>query len=231
MKYFTLLLLFVAPFWSSAQQCTHSIPTPVSSSGGGIYHVFSDSTIDDQDGSVYYVCEGVHLTVQYSAGCTYFLESNALLTINDHAGDAVFAKGNCIIVDNTTEGIVVTKEASSSFSKPLLPSAAVIFTCATMLYDYSLIGGVSPCGGVNGIHDINTPSLMMYPNPVSSHEMLNFNQEVRNVAIFNFNGQLVSQENNLNQKSLALSNLFPGLFIIEAELSNGQLVRNKIVIQ
>ena len=93
-----LIIWFSSALYS--QNCEHIIPAASNTPSSGIYHVFNDSTIYDQDGSIYYICSGVHLTVEWSGGSVYYMEENSQLTILDSGGDAVYAKGNCVITKN-----------------------------------------------------------------------------------------------------------------------------------
>lgn len=193
MKKIIALLLIVSSLSGFAQVCTHTIPSPNSIPGGGIYHVSNDSTINDQDGSIYYLCSGVHLTVEGSAGCTYYLEDNCQLTIKAHDGDIVNAKGYCTIIDSSSQSIVVNKEVSSTFLKPFMPSLGIVFTCSSMVYDYSLVGGSSPCSQTTGVNDFIKASISLYPNPTDENFSIDLGEKYQtlSVTIIDMSGRII----------------------------------------
>ena len=232
MKTILPLLFILFTFNSTAQQnCNQIVPPALGNSTGGIYHVFNDSTITNGDGLLFYICSGAHLTVNSSAGNVYLMEDNSQLTINAHDGDVIFAKGNCTIIDNTIENIVVNKEASSSFSKPNMPSNGTVFTCPSMVFDYSWFGGVSPCGQINGIEDIETEQLIIYPNPASSGESIFFNNDIHSLRLYNLNGKLVFEALNINTNNIQLPKLNAGLYIAKVSSISGIDRQLKINIQ
>jgi hypothetical protein len=194
------ITLLTLPLCGFAQICNHTIPSPATVPGGGVYHVSSDSTIDDQDGSIYYLCSGVHLTVDGSAGCTYYLEDSCQITIKAHNGDVVNAKGYCTIIDSTSQSIVVNKEVTSTFSKPFMPSLGIVFTCSPMVYDYSLVGGSSPCANSTSINDYDLDFVSLYPNPTNQYFSIDLgeNHQSLKVTITDISGRLVQSENYAN---------------------------------
>ena len=232
MKTILPLLFFFLIFTTKAQQSCNQIVYPaIGNSTGGSFHVYNDSTITDGDGLLFYICSGVHLTVNSSAGNVYLMEDNSLLTINAHNGDHIFAKGNCTIIDNTTASITVNKEASSTFSKPNMPSAASVFTCNSMVFDYSMVGGNSPCDQINGIDAYKNEQLIIYPNPTNSGEFIFFNNEVQSLKLFNINGELVFEALNINSNNIQLPNLTTGLYIARISSSTGKEEQLKMNIK
>jgi hypothetical protein len=194
------IMLMVLPLSGFAQICNHTIPQPAAVQGGGIYHVSSDSTIDDQDGSIYYLCSNVHLTVEGSAGCTYYLEDNCQLTIKAHNGDIVNAKGYCTIIDSTSQSIVINKEVTSTFSKPFMPSLGIVFTCSPMIYDYSLVGGSTPCANSTSIYDYDFPLVSVYPNPTNQYFSIDLAENYQDIkiTITDISGRLVKSKSYAN---------------------------------
>ena len=194
------IILLTLPLSGFAQVCNHTIPSPATVPGGGVYHVSSDSIIDDQDGSIYYLCSGVHLTVEGSAGCTYYLEDSCQLTIMAHNGDVVNAKGYCTIIDSTSQSIVINKELTSTFSKPSMPTLGIVFTCSPMIYDYSLIGGSTPCANSTSIDDYDLALVSLYPNPTSQYFSIDLgkNHQSLKITITDISGRLVQSESYAN---------------------------------
>ena len=232
MKTILPLLFILFTFNSTAQQsCNQLIPPAIGNSNGGVFHVHNDSTITNGDGLLFYICSGAHLTVNYSVGNIYLMEDNSLLTINAHDGDAVFAKGNCTIIDNTIENIVVNKESSSSFSKPNMPNAAIVFTCPTMVFDYSWFSGVSPCGQINGLNEYQKKRLIAYPNPIENGGSLFFNEEINTLKLYNFSGKLVFESLNIKSNNIHLPDLNTGFYIAKISSKKEKEIQLKINIQ
>jgi hypothetical protein len=194
------IILLTLPLSGFAQVCNHTIPSPATVPGGGVYHVSSDSIINDQDGSIYYLCSGVHLTVEGSAGCTYYLEDSCQITIKAHNGDVVNAKGYCTIIDSTSQSIIVNKEVTSTFSKPFMPSLGIVFTCSPMVYEYSLVGGSTPCANSTSIGDYDLALVSLYPNPTTQYFSIDLgeNHQSIKINITDISGRLVQSMNYAN---------------------------------
>ena len=214
-----------------AQQCSQPVFPHVPGQSGGNYHIFSDTTINDPNGSNYYVCGGVTLTMSYSAGCNYQLEAGANLIIQDHAGDNVLAKGNCSITDNSTENIVITKEASTTVSKPNAPLSAIVFTCSTVTFDYSPVGGSSPCGSVAGINENSDSSIRIFPNPVNTGTAVQFSEPMKSVVLYDASGRLIFSLENDGITELSTSGLQQGLYLIRGTSIHGTLIEQRITVR
>jgi hypothetical protein len=231
MKTIIYTTLFLLAGNASAQTCNFVIPPHVPVPGGGSYHIYSNTTINDQDGSTYYICAGLNVVVEYSAGCNYVLEDGVTLTLNDHEGDNIIAKGNCTVVDNTTEGVVINMEATSTFSKPNLPSAGVVFICGTMVYDYSVVGGSSPCSGAG----IETPEVdqafLLYPNPIEGNGVLNVGTDISEVHICDLTGRRVASYQDLSQSFITLDNLGTGIFVVRMKTVRGTQQSSRLVVK
>ena len=157
--------------------------------------------------------------------------NNSQLTINNHIGDGIWAKGNCTIVDNTTESIGVYKEASSTFSKPNMPSAAVIYNCPAMVFDYSMVGGSSTCGQSNDLNEYQKKTLITYPNPVKNGGSLFFSEEINTLNLYNLNGELVFEFLNIKSDNIHLPKLTAGLYIAKISSNKAKQIQVKINIQ
>jgi hypothetical protein len=233
MKSILPLLFILFTFNSTAQQsCNQAVPLAAGDSTGGSFHVYNDSTITNGDGLLFYICSSAHLTVNSSAGNVYLMEDNSQLTINaQDGGDVVLAKGNCTIIDNTIEFTIINKESSSSFSKPNMPSGALIYTCPSMVFDYSMVGGSSPCSQINRIETIETEQLIIYPNPASSGESIFFNNDIHSLRLYSLNGKLVFEALNINTDNIELPNLTAGLYIAKMSSKKEKEIQLKINIQ
>jgi len=214
----------------SAQNCTQIVYPHVEVGGVGSIHILSDTTISDQDGSSYYICAGVSVIMNSSTGCNYMLEDGANLTINQHDGDNVIAKGNCTIIDNTDEGIVVTMEASSTFSKPSMPGAAVIITCPSVVFDYSQVGGSAPCQLASIESNSLNESFLVSPNPVNGSGILNLGMNASDVQFIDLTGRIVANYHDLNATSIKLD-LESGLFLVRAVSASGRLYTSRIIVE
>lgn len=215
---------------ASAQMCNYIIAPHAEVGGVGNIHITSDTTILSNDGSNFYICSGVTMVINYSAGSNYELEDGVTLTINDHAGDNVAAKGNCTIIDNSVESIVVTKEASSTFSKPNMPLGAVIFTCANMVFDYAQVGGSSPCSTASLESDNELGKFNIYPNPLKGSTELNFGVEVSDIKIFDLTGRMVADYQNVNNTSFKLD-INSGVFFVQAILVSGLIRSSRLIVE
>ena len=224
MKKSLLFIIVVCAFNVSAQNCSHTIPPAAGGpGGGGIYHIFSDTAITDQSGSVYYVCSGVKLTMQYSAGSAYYLENNCTLSIIDHDGDVVNAKGNCTITDNSSEGIIVNKEASSTFSKPNMTAAGIVYTCSPTVFNYGQVGGNSPCNPPLEIQKLDLGSITVSPNPSNGMFNIDLGEAYQNVQfeICDLSGKAIHFQNYLVGQTFKLDFEAPaGVYLLKVRTSN-----------
>lgn len=201
-----------------AQLCSHVIPIHAVSQGVGSFHITSDATMPHNTGSSFYVCSGVHLTIQGSDGCNYFLEDGAMLTILDHDGDNVIAKGNCTIVDQSTSTLVVTSEASTTVSKPNDPFGVVQFTCTSMVFDYQLFGGFAPCS--LSLEENHSEQLGIYPNPATTGQSIHFDESVNSVTITDMSGRVIKTQ-VMESNDLSLNGIDTGYYLITAIRENG----------
>ena len=159
---FFLIFLFCGNFYLKAQQCNVSIPFMY-------VKVSNDQTIDATFAipPIFWVCEGVKLTITASAGSTFYLEQNASITFVDSDGDAVWAKPGCVVTNNSSESIAVTCNSSTVTLNNTGSGNIVPLACSSVTYNYSLVGG-SPCLATpGGIHDYaEIIPVILYPNPV-----------------------------------------------------------------
>ncbi|MCR9172114.1 MAG: T9SS type A sorting domain-containing protein [bacterium] len=228
MKTLLLAFLLTAPVAINAQMCSHVIFPHVVSQGVGSYHITSDATMPYNDGSNFYVCAGVHLTMQGSAGSSYYLEDGAMLTLLDHDGDAVFAKGNCTIVDESTETLVVTCESSTTISKPNDPFNYVQMLCANMVFDYQQVGGSAPCS--LNLQEESSEQLEIFPNPVQEGQPVSFSSNVAFVSITDLSGRVVLRESEIHSKELSIGTLNKGYYVITARTENGSVLTSRLQV-
>lgn len=225
--YFTLLMLIST--YSIGQTCSQVIYPQAMQQGGSNVHVKSDTTINDSDGSNYYICAGLNVIVANSAGCNYQLENNVTLTINNHNGDVVFAKGNCTIIDNTIEGIVVNKEATSTFSKPNNTMAGIVYNCANMVFDYSQVGGSAPCQVASIDEELINNTI--FPNPIQESGLLHIGQNIENASIYNLSGSLIVNFNEIVNEKIKLYGIDKGIYILLLKSNSGQVLSIRLIIE
>lgn len=82
------------------------------------------------------------------------------------------------------------------------------------------------CSPILSATDINKKEIRMYPNPVK--ETLNFSEEVSNLKITDLSGRVIKQVSTA-AKSINLSYLAKGIYIISATAKSGETVSRKIV--
>lgn len=229
MKTLFASLLALLPLSLSAQLCNHVIPIHAVSQGTGSFHITSDVTMPFNDGSNFYVCAGVHLTIEGSAGCNYYLEEGAMLTIEDQDGDNVFAKGNCVITDLSTETLVVTSESSTTISKPNAPFNLVQLTCTNMVYDYQLVGGSAPCS--LDLEEESQENVQVYPNPATNGQEIHFSATIAALTITDFSGRIVRKEVDINDEKLVIETIEAGTYLLHVVKADGTNATTRLQIQ
>jgi len=221
-------MLFISGV-ANSQICSQTIYPHVVSQGVGSFHVTADTTMPYNDGSDFYVCAGVHLTMTGSAGSNYVLEDGASLTLMDHGGDNVFAKSNCTITDYSTETLVVTGEANTTISKPNDAFNFVFMTCPSMVYDYSLVGGSAPCSVLN-VSEIEKAEISIFPNPVNQTGVLNFGVELQSFELIDLSGRVVQSNFDLNSDYVNLEGVEKGVFIARMQALLGEYHSERIIV-
>lgn len=192
-----------------------------------MYHIYNDSTINDLDGSAYYICSGVQVIVEASAGSIYYMEDNSEIIILSQSGDVVNAKANCVIIDSTSQNIIVNKEASSTFLKPFMTSLGIVFTCEPMLFDYSLIGGTSPCNIINDISHLQNENLTLYPNPTNGNFTVDLGERYSSISttITDLTGKAIWSSKFYERKVLNLNIEAPaGVYLLSIEFGEKRSV-------
>lgn len=76
-----------------------------------------------------------------------------------------------------------------------------------------------------GVADVSSEKMKLYPNPVK--DILNFPEEVTNVKITDISGKIVNTI--LKGKSIDLSKLKKGVYVVIANVKSGETITNKIV--
>ena len=82
-------------------------------------------------------------------------------------------------------------------------------------------------GGVAlDVNDIQSKPINIFPNPVK--DILNFSEEVSNIKITDLSGKIVNQISD-SEKSINISKLSKGTYIISATTKSGETVNKKFI--
>ena len=84
---------------------------------------------------------------------------------------------------------------------------------------------------INGINDIESPLVDLYPNPANNVlNIVSYTVGIENIYIYNTNGQLVlANEVNANQIRLNTSTLSKGVYIVDIKSKNTSIKRKLII--
>ena len=81
-------------------------------------------------------------------------------------------------------------------------------------------------GGLLNSNDLLLKSTAVFPNPVKN--ILSFSEEINYLTITDSSGKLIKQI-TINNKSVDLSQLLKGIYIITALTKNGEIISQKII--
>jgi len=82
-------------------------------------------------------------------------------------------------------------------------------------------------GGVMlGVNDSRLKSLSLFPNPTK--DILHFSEEISNLKITDLSGKVIKQISN-SEKSINVSKLMKGTYIITATSKSGELINRKFI--
>ena len=87
-------------------------------------------------------------------------------------------------------------------------------------FDYSIIKSVN--------FDLNAAMLSMYPNPAI--DVINFNQTLKAVEIYNLQGVLVFQQSGVITSVKIPYNLASGIYMVKAKVLDGRVVTKRLMI-
>jgi len=85
---------------------------------------------------------------------------------------------------------------------------------------------------ISGINDIKSALVELYPNPASNVlNIVSYNVEIEKINIYNLNGQLVlNKDVNNNQKTINISSLESGIYIVDI-LSDNIFIKRKLIVE
>ena len=87
-------------------------------------------------------------------------------------------------------------------------------------------GAPNTCITVNVSSSIEAAGISIYPNPVENTLNVTSNVPIKNISIYNIQGQLVRYDNDNN---VDVSNLSKGIYIVKVLLQNGEMHTAKIL--
>lgn len=108
------------------------------------------------------------------------------------------------------------------------------FAAKSVLYlDHLQLKSAPLPSGVNAIY-ANAANHIFYPNPVSNTlniELEAANNTITQVLVFDINGKLVLEQNDLNQSTVSIntSGFNSGIYFYIAETHSGQILKNKFI--
>ena len=87
-----------------------------------------------------------------------------------------------------------------------MPSLGIVFTCNPMVYDYSLVGGSSPCSQTTGVNDFSKTSISVYPNPSDGNFSIDLgeNYQTLSLTIKDMSGRIIQSSNYYDRQLLNL---------------------------
>ncbi len=97
----------------------------------------------------------------------------------------------------------------------------------------STVPGNATCStnGFNGIAELNHANLNLYPNPAQGHVYFDLDATATEAIIMSTTGAVVAKTNLNNTKSLDVSHLSYGIYLIQVRDANGNFVaQDKLVI-
>ncbi|WP_234111741.1 T9SS type A sorting domain-containing protein [Chryseobacterium sp. R2A-55] len=125
-------------------------------------------------------------------------------------------------------GITYTVPAAGNgvISIPNLPAGLTTITKGdtTNLYYIKTVYDTTNLATENATKDLE---IAIYPNPATHTVFLKYDSEIQNISIFSMNGNLVKNING-NAKSVDVSNLTPGIYIIKMVTKQGVMTRKLI---
>ena len=216
--------LFAACIAGANAQCSFMIPHSL-----GHIKLDHDQTISDLVGSIYWICEGVTITVDSSAGSVFVMETGSTLILNSSDGSQIYAKDNCHITDNSDESQNISKTSSATHIDN--GSAADIITnCTSMVYDYTLVGG-SSCVGTVGIGEQSVKEIVLYPSIVNGSDQITIDgvTGLIQIDVYDLTGKRVFSKQKSTSR-FTLENMNSGYYQVIVTDEHNQIYRSKIIV-
>lgn len=229
MKQTLLYAAFIAVSFSGWSQCSPMVyPEPA------FAHITSDTTIANAEGG-YWICAGLQVTINGSAGSAYYLEEDVTLLITATNGDQVFAKPGCSVTNSSDDDINITANFSTiNVSNTGSGMSVQIQNCANLVYDYTLVGGSGgPCAvNTAAIDSQSLPAGACYPNPVTAgnNVFVSFPFEMSPEAcIYDASGKLLHTV-MINNHSISTEGMKPGTYFLQVSAQDGYSHRVRLIV-
>lgn len=201
-----LLLLVSLPTFS---QCTFMLPM-----APGYTKITTDQTVTST-GALYWICDGVQVTVASSLGSTFVLEEYASITFLDSDGDQVYAKDNCVVTNTSAGDVgVVMNPSTVTISNTGSGSIFTSVSCTAVTYDYMLVGGSSGCAPFTSISEAEKQTIDVYPNPAQSQLVIQGAGQ-QTYTLFSLLGEVVMQGTLSDKTELNCGSLQRGVYFIQ----------------
>ncbi|KJD36150.1 hypothetical protein PW52_05955 [Tamlana sedimentorum] len=163
--------------------------------------------------------------------------ANTVANLSSNAGTyGTFSATNVTTLDPATDDLNLDSEY-----KPTSASNYIVDQGDNAYYDVALFGDLDLSGNTRifnttidlGVYEynstlavddisLNTNSVKLYPNPVKDRMFVKSNGQVESVSIYNINGQLLKQSNNI-ENDIDVSVLPSGLYMIHIKTSNNTI--------
>jgi len=167
---------------------------------------------------------------------------NTIAAVPSNAGTyGTFSATNVTTLDPATDNLNLDTEY-----KPTAGSSYIIDQGDNSLYDVALFGdldlagndrifnitidlGVFEYDSTLGIETIslNENAVKLYPNPVSDKLFIKSNETIKELTIYNVNGQLIMQANIMGN-SVDVANLPLGVYFVKINTANAETIRKII---
>jgi len=167
---------------------------------------------------------------------------NTIAAVPSNAGTyGTFSATNVTTLDPATDNLNLDTEY-----KPTAGSSYIIDQGDNSLYDVALFGdldlagndrifnitidlGVFEYDSTLGIETIslNENAVKLYPNPVSDKLFIKSNETIKELTIYNVNGQLIKQANIMGN-SVDVANLPLGVYFVKINTANAETIRKII---
>jgi len=161
---------------------------------------------------------------------------NTIAQVTAAATSGTYNTSNLTLLDPTTDNLNLDTDY-----KPTSASNYVVDQGDNSLYDTALFGDLDLSGNTRvfnttidlgayeynstlGIDDVtlNTNAVKLYPNPVSDRLFIKSTEQVKNISIYNINGQLVKQAIETSN-GIDVSVLPSGLYMIQIQTNNNSI--------
>ncbi|KJD34265.1 hypothetical protein PK35_00080 [Tamlana nanhaiensis] len=165
--------------------------------------------------------------------------ANTIANVSSNAGtNGSFSATNVTTLDPATDNLNLDSDY-----KPTASSSYIIDNGDNSYYDVALFGTLDLSGNERvfnttidlGAYEynstlstetiiLNEKSVRLFPNPVKDRMFVKSNEQVERVSIYNINGQLLKQFNNI-ENGIDVSVLPSGLYMIHIKTSNDAINR------